>query len=100
MISGIRPANTDVENGKVLKVRFRGANNGDSLLSVHVLLAPGGMWTAAVTADAGGIAQLTASDRNCTRPQLARNERQPAKQVLITAVIRNLPCALLHKIDI
>ncbi|GKS95398.1 hypothetical protein AVAK2825_12705 [Acidovorax sp. SUPP2825] len=38
------------------------------MLSVHVLLAPGDMWTAAVTADADGIAQLTTSDRNCARP--------------------------------
>lgn len=69
--------NTDSENGKVVKVRFRGANNGDSLLSVHVLLSPGDMWTAAVTAGADGIAQLTTGDRTCTRPELIRDTPQP-----------------------
>jgi len=68
--------NTDLENGKVVKVRFRGANNGDSLLSVHVLLSPGDMWTAAVTAGADGTAQLTTGDRTCTRPQLVQNVPQ------------------------
>ncbi|GKT00241.1 surface layer protein NpdA [Acidovorax sp. SUPP3434] len=63
--------NTDIDNGKVVKVRFRGANNGDSLLSVHVLMSPGDMWTAAVTANADGTAQLTTGDRSCTLPRLA-----------------------------
>ena len=69
--------NSDFENGKVVKIRFRGANNGDSLLSVHVLLSPGDMWTASVTAGADGTAQLITSDRSCTRPQLVRDVPQP-----------------------
>lgn len=63
--------NTDVNNGKAVKLRFRGANNGDGLLHMTVLLAPGDVWTGAVTAGANGIAQLTTADATCTSPRLA-----------------------------
>ncbi|SFE13190.1 surface layer protein NpdA [Paracidovorax konjaci] len=76
-MSVLHLVNTDFENGKAVKVRFRGANNGDSLLSVHVLLSPGDVWTGAVTAGPGGIAQLTTSDNTCTLPQLAHGVPQP-----------------------
>ncbi|GKS92448.1 surface layer protein NpdA [Acidovorax sp. SUPP2539] len=76
-MSVLHLVNTDLDNGKVVKVRFRGANNGDSLLSVHVLLSPGDVWTGAVTAGADGLAQLTTTDRSCTLPHLAQGVAQP-----------------------
>jgi len=76
-MSVLHLVNTDLDNGKVVKVRFRGANNGDSLLSLHVLLSPGDVWTGAVTAGANGIAQLSTSDRTCTLPQMAAGVSQP-----------------------
>ncbi|PIF27590.1 hypothetical protein CLU88_2488 [Acidovorax sp. 56] len=69
--------NTDFENGKAVKLRFRGAGNGDSLLSLHVLLTPGDVWTAALTAGPDGRAQLTTADHTCTYPALDRAAAQP-----------------------
>jgi len=40
--------NTDTVNGKLVKVRFRGAANSDDLFDFQVLLSPGDVWTAAV----------------------------------------------------
>jgi hypothetical protein len=62
--------NTDVTNGKVLKVRFRGASNSDDILDFTVLMSPGDVWNAMVTA-AGGAAAITTNDRTCTIPQLS-----------------------------
>ncbi|XDF37392.1 surface layer protein NpdA [Paracidovorax avenae] len=76
-MSVLHLVNMDRDNGKVVNVRFRGANNGDRLLSMHVLLGPGDIWTGAVTAGADGTAQLTTDDTTCTLPQLSRNVPQP-----------------------
>ncbi len=76
-MSVLHLVNMDRDNGKVVNVRFRGANNGDRLLSMHVLLGPGDIWTGAVTAGADGTAQLTTDDLTCTMPQLSRNVPQP-----------------------
>jgi hypothetical protein len=62
--------NTDQTNGKVAKVRFRSASNSDDLLDFQVFLSPGDVWTAAVTADANGLAQITTADNTCTVPAL------------------------------
>ena len=62
--------NTDQVNGKVAKVRFRSASNSDDLLDFQVFLSPGDVWTAAVTADANGLAQITTADNTCTVPAL------------------------------
>jgi hypothetical protein len=69
--------NTDVINGKVVKLRFRGAANGDNLLDFLVLLSPGDVWTGAVNADANGLAQLTTADQSCTYPRLVPGASQP-----------------------
>lgn len=61
--------NTDTTNGKVVKVRFRGAANSDDLFDFTVLLSPGDVWTAAVSQGADGLAKLTTSDKSCTLPQ-------------------------------
>jgi len=61
--------NTDTVNGKLVKVRFRGAANSDDLYDFQVLLSPGDVWTAAVTQDAtSGKAKLATSDKSCTLP--------------------------------
>ncbi|WP_440113824.1 cell surface protein [Acidovorax sp. BL-A-41-H1] len=63
--------NTDQVNGKVAKVRFRSASNSDDLLDFQVFLSPGDVWTAAITADANGLAQIVTADNTCTVPALA-----------------------------
>lgn len=61
--------NTDTVNGKLVKVRFRGAANSDDLYDFQVLLSPGDIWTAAVSQDAtSGKAKLATSDKSCTLP--------------------------------
>ena len=68
--------NTDVKNGKAVKVRFRGAANSDDILDFQVLLSPGDVWTGAVTAGADGVAQLTTADGTCTVPTLTKGVPQ------------------------
>jgi hypothetical protein len=63
--------NTDQVNGKVAKVRFRSASNSDDLLDFQVFLSPGDVWTAAVVANADGLAQIVTADNTCTVPALA-----------------------------
>ncbi|MFC4925311.1 cell surface protein [Delftia deserti] len=62
--------NTDTENGKAVKVRFRGAANSDDLLDFQVLLSPQDVWTAAVAQGPDGRLQLTTFDNTCTLPAL------------------------------
>jgi len=69
--------NTDQVNGKVAKVRFRSASNSDDLLDFQVFLSPGDVWTAAVTADANGLAQIVTGDNTCTVPALTSGAAQP-----------------------
>ncbi len=63
--------NTDPDNGKAIKLRLRGAANGDSLLSMTILLKPADIWTGAITAGADGRAQITTTDESCSVPRLA-----------------------------
>ncbi|GKT26529.1 surface layer protein NpdA [Acidovorax sp. SUPP3334] len=69
--------NTDRDHGKAIKLRLRGAANGDSLLAMTVLLLPGDTWTGAITAGPDGRAQITTTDKSCTAPQLASGIAQP-----------------------
>ena len=63
--------NTDRDNGKAVKVRFRGASNSDDVLDFQVFMSPGDVWTAAVTKDeATGLAKLTTADNSCTYPPI------------------------------
>lgn len=58
--------NTDTVNGKLVKVRFRGAGNSDDLFDFQVLMSPGDVWTASVTQDAdAGVSVLTTGDKSC-----------------------------------
>jgi hypothetical protein len=60
--------NTDVYNGKAIKVRFRGAENSDDVYDITVLLSPGDVWNANITRTAAGIASLLTTDKSCTLP--------------------------------
>lgn len=60
--------NTDTVNGKAVKVRFRGAGNGDTLSDFTLLLAPSDVWTANVSAGSDGRSTLTTDDDSCTLP--------------------------------
>lgn len=62
--------NTDMKNGKAVKVRFRGAANSDDILDFQLYLSPGDVWTGSVTKSADGVAQLTSTDNSCTIPSL------------------------------
>lgn len=69
--------NTDAGNdgnAKAVKVRIRGASNSDDLMDFQVFLSPGDVWTAALTADADGLLQLTTADNSCTFPDTVRTD--------------------------
>ena len=51
--------NTDNVNGKIVKVRFRGAANSEDLLDFQVFLSPSDVWTASLTQGADGKTLIT-----------------------------------------
>ncbi len=59
--------NTDSQNGKVVKVRFRGAEWSDDIFDFQVFLSPGDVFTGAVTAS-NGVAKFATADKSCTLP--------------------------------
>jgi len=63
--------NTDTINGKVVKVRFRGAANSDDVFDFQVFLSPGDVWAGNVSSSEDGPAQLTTTDASCTKPAKA-----------------------------
>lgn len=60
--------NSDSVNGKVLKVRFRSALNSDDIFDFQLYLSAADVWTAQVTAGAGGVSTLATKDNSCTLP--------------------------------
>ena len=60
--------NTDTQNGKAVKVRFRGAANSDDVFDFQVFLSPTDVWTANISKGADGRAVLTTTDASCTKP--------------------------------
>jgi hypothetical protein len=66
----IQLVNSDLINGKAIKLTFRGAANGDTLMNFQLLLAPGDVWTGSLTQSSNGLAQLTSKDKSCTYPHL------------------------------
>ena len=76
-VTAFNIVNTDTTNGKAVKVRFRGASNSDDVLDFQVFLSPGDVWSAAVTADANGLAQLVTADNSCTVPKIELNTPVP-----------------------
>ena len=63
--------NTDITNGKAVKLRFRGAANSDDVFDITVFLSPGDVWSAAVSAS-GDLSALSTSDTSCTLPSIAQ----------------------------
>ncbi|XAH24133.1 hypothetical protein AAFF27_02795 [Xylophilus sp. GW821-FHT01B05] len=61
--------NTDSYNGKVVKLRFRGASNGDNLLDLTILLQAGDAWAASISQDTDGLSRITTEDTSCTLPR-------------------------------
>ena len=62
--------NNDAVNGKIVKVRFRGAANSEDLLDFQVFLSPSDVWTASLTQGTDGRTVITAPDKSCTLPSL------------------------------
>lgn len=62
--------NTDTQNGKAVKVRFRGASNSDDVLDFTLFLSPGDVWSGMVSQAASGYAQIDSSsdETSCTIP--------------------------------
>ena len=69
--------NTDLVNGKALKVRFRGASNSDDILDFTLLMSPGDIWNATITATGAGPAEIKTFDRTCSLPQLVAGTAYP-----------------------
>ena len=60
--------NTDLANGKAVKVRFRGAANSDDIFDFQVFLSPGDVWTAQMNTGLDGRSRFTTNDATCTKP--------------------------------
>lgn len=72
-MSVIHVVNTDLNNGKAVKVRFRGAANSDDLLDFTVFLSPGDVWTGAVQANEDG-SYFRTNDGSCTIPDIRKQD--------------------------
>ena len=71
-VSLLNIVNTDTNNGKILKVRFRGASNSDDILDFQVFLSPGDAWVANIAQDpTSGLSKLTTPDQSCTVPAVS-----------------------------
>jgi hypothetical protein len=82
-VMSLNVVNTDLANGKVVKVRLRGAGNGDALLSMTVLVAAGDMWAASMDFR-DGAPQLFVGDNSCTLPSSDRSISRRSSQALLT----------------
>jgi hypothetical protein len=79
--------NTDIQNGKVVKVRFRGAANSDDVLDFTIYMSPGDVWTGTISRDdATGFAKLTTTDTTCTRPTSWTRNADGSKSALFSDV--------------
>lgn len=63
-------ANTDIVNGKAVKLRFRGAANSDDVFDISIFLSPGDVWSADVGSDDGIVSRLSTTDTSCTLPSI------------------------------
>lgn len=77
--------NQDEVNGKVLKVRFRSAGNGDTVFDFTLFLGAGDSWSANVSQGASGVAQLVTADTSCTLPAISRLDFNTAELPPATA---------------
>jgi len=79
MSTAFNIANTDLKNGKAVKVRFRGASNSDDVMDFTVFLSPGDVWTADIARDAAtGKARIATTDKSCTLPSQTTPGEWPA----------------------
>jgi len=67
----INVVNTDIVNGKAVKIRFRGGRDSDDIFDFQVFLSPGDVWTANISQGVDGISRLTTSDNSCSLPSKA-----------------------------
>ena len=68
-VTFLNVTNTDQVNGKLVKVRFRGAANSDDIFDFTLMLSPGDVWTAGVSQDpATGVSTLRTTDASCVVP--------------------------------
>ncbi len=67
--------NTDAVNGKLVKVRFRGASNSDDIFDFTLALSPGDVWAAKVSQGADGRSQLETADKSCTLPSIVATQK-------------------------
>jgi hypothetical protein len=75
-MSVLHLVNTDTVNGKAVKLRYRGAGNGDTLLDFTILLSPTDVWTGAVQVGNDGRAHIITADTSCTYPRIQPNQLQ------------------------
>jgi hypothetical protein len=62
--------NTDITNGKIVKVRFRSALNSDDVFDFQLFLSPADVWTASVSqSGATALSFLNTQDNSCTLPK-------------------------------
>lgn len=66
-VSLLNIVNTDLVNGKAIKLRYRGAANSDDVYDITVLLSPGDVWSANVSNN-NGVSTLVTNDNSCTLP--------------------------------
>ncbi|MCZ2441628.1 MAG: cell surface protein [Burkholderiales bacterium] len=64
----INIVNSDMRNGKAVKVRFRGASNSDDVFDFTLLMSPGDVFAFAVTKGADGLPKVAHGDNSCTLP--------------------------------
>lgn len=86
----INLVNTDMRNGKAVKVRFRGASNSDDVLDFTVYLSPGDHWSATITKPAGqDLPIIKTSDKSCTQPAIPA----AGQSFIVSRLHPNLPAA-------
>ena len=74
--------NTDQNNGKAVKVRFRSAQNSDDVFDFTILMSPGDMWTGGIVADeATGRSKMITADTSCTLPPVVNGELFPTDRL-------------------
>ena len=78
--------NTDVDNGKVVKVRFRGAANSDDVLDFLLFLSPGDVWAGNVSKHADGMAFLSTPDNSCVLPQSVKTNGAAGSKFITSRV--------------
>ena len=66
-VSLLNITNTDLVNGKAVKLRYRGAANSDDIFDITIFLSPGDIWSANVS-QKNGVSTLETADNSCTLP--------------------------------